>query len=427
MLNRPAARLANRPALRQDACARLLLLISRRSLTADQTAQARHLAESVTDWDEFAKLAYNKFVGSYAYLHLKDLAADIIPASTRAYMQRLAFGSKLASLKVAGIQRRFHDDCISSTGAMHAYLKGPSLAVQSGQEIGDRLCRDLDILVRSADFRAVLDAALARGYTIYIDLALSECATTNRDLDFLSRYADVVTIIDKSGFPIELHRRLDKQSIDFRLDVALSTAENVSLSGRAVSTMAKSLHLNYICYHHARHFWSRLHWVADIHAMITAPGFDLGEVRRIADEIGIRPTVEAALQFVDLAGDPDSWSGTLAGNSGGAQFLAACLYNLDGDLELEEDLRKGMPFSDFMSSWQIAHDQYGTFARRAWLRRLIPTPRQYLKLPLPWPLHWLYVLRNGSSLIRHSIAHAASAAWQAIVQAPKSDAGLNDG
>lgn len=400
--------------LRQDSTARLLLLVARTHLNEEQKSDVAALAADIGDWTEFARIAAQKFVATYAHRHLRDAASSVAPAGALNLLRRYAYSGIMASLRVAAAQLAFHKACIVSTGASHAYLKGPALAAQSGQEIGDRPCRDVDVLVSPKHFRRVLDAAGDAGYAVYLDYANAKRATNNRDMDFLARYPDVVTVVGQDSIPIEVHHRLDKGNVGFDVAAALRNVETVRISGQAVDTLSRPLHFNYLCYHHARHFWSKLHWVVDLVEMAET-GLDKAEVLRMADDIGIRPTVDAALCFSVLVSKPGPWdSATVEGTSGG-QFLGACLLNLDGDIELERELRNEMLFDDFISAWQISSGRKREFQMRALMKRLRPATGQHLRRRLPLAFHWLYVLRNAAAIAREMAAsrphaHAATEA-----------------
>jgi hypothetical protein len=298
---------------------------------------------------------------------------EIVPVSAMEAMRKLARAATMSTLRVAAAQIAFHKSCVARTGAQHVYIKGVALAQQYSGTFGDRFCRDIDVLIASKDFNSVLTAAVSAGYRVLLDDDRSQFTLDRRDLDFLSRYADVVTLIGPDSIPIEVHRRLDKLSLNFDLEYAFASAEDVVLGGVTFKTLTKPLHFIYVCYHHSRHFWSRLHWLADLAAMIQSPDFDRRRVQELGDLIGIRPTIDAALEFQDLISRPGLWGASVPVETGGGQFLKACLVNLDGDLGLEVQLRNRMTLSDFMSAWQISPGRYNALWFNTWLRRLRPS------------------------------------------------------
>ncbi len=180
----PLARILESAAPRQDCVARLLLLLARTSLTEVQTTEVRRPAEGVSDWKELALLAARKFVATYAYMHLSAGGDHLVQLGDLELLRRLSYASTMSSLRAAAAQLAFHKSCIASTGASHAYLKGAALAAQTGQDVGARPARDIDVLVADSDFRQVLDPAIAADYSIFIDVSRSERAISSRDIDF---------------------------------------------------------------------------------------------------------------------------------------------------------------------------------------------------------------------------------------------------
>lgn len=389
---------------RRDSVSKLLLLLSRPELTQCQQQEVRRLASQVLDWDEFAQLATRKFVVTFARRHLRSCAADIVPTPAMARMQALAKKTAMSILRVAAAQAAFHKACIESTSASHAYLKGLALASLYTRDIGERYCRDIDVLVHPRVFREVLQAAISSGYEVFIDDLPGQPISKAQDIDFLCRHADVVSLVGKDLIPIEVHKRLDKRHVRFDSDLALATAETVRLPGMLAKTLSRPLHFNYLCYHHARHFWSHLHWVVDLNAFALSPDIDRNEVRQIAEKVGIRPTIDGALEFSELTGRAELWDDALSNSSSGGQFLRACLINLNGGIELEEELRKQRPSGDMMAAWQIAPDRRLEFFFNSLSRRLRPRPLQYFGNRWPPWLHWVYVLQNAFLVVRSAAA-----------------------
>ena len=188
----------------------------------------------------------------------------------------------------------------------------------------------------------------------------------------------------------------------------IATAETVVLAGTPLKTLSGPQHFVYVAYHHSRHFWSSLHWVADIDAMLRSSRCNRDEIRAIADEIGIRPTVEAAIEFHELLSRPGLWGASVPLETGGGQFLKACLLNLDQNLDFEKQLRVGMPFSDFMSAWQISPGRQNSLWANSWHRRMRPSVSQYLDNPHPPSLYWIYRVQNLFELARNAVLRAAS-------------------
>jgi hypothetical protein len=199
------------------------------------------------------------------------------------------------------------------------------------------------------------------------------------------------------GIVIDLQPGIDKFSGIFDDKKAFANTAPLEIGGREILTFRDIFLFNYLCHHHSRHLWSRLHWVSDLDAILRSPSFDLAAALELADELGQRGTVEAALEFHQLAGNPTLWTEeTQKGGSHGAAFLNLCLENLAGDLLLEKHLAVKMIGGEFMYDWQVKPELLQR-AQRNWLRTMLrPTYRQYQILPLPEILQWVYYpLRFG--------------------------------
>lgn len=388
-----------------DAAAKLAVFLSRSELPPSAIETIRSLAQEIDCWDAFVDITFRKFASGFAYKHLKAHASDHVPETIMEQLSAMTNLRALASLRVLGAQLRFHKTCIVPTGADYAYVKGPALAKQSKINLNNRFSRDVDVLVAHRDMRRILDAANAAGYLFQLVDDHEPEIPTQKDIHFLSKYADVVTLIDPSGVPIEVHRRLDKLSLNFTLERAkqLGKFVEVKLPGATVLTFSPALHFTYICYHHSRHFWSKLHWLADIDALQHLPEFDADEATSIAEAIGIAPSILASIEFVSLASHPEKWPHEDPPKTGGGQFLRACLMNLDGDLEREVKLRETMQLSDFMSAWQVSTGRYSGFWRESWLRRIRPSVTQYVECRYPRGFYWVYSLRNAIKLAQNGL------------------------
>jgi Uncharacterised nucleotidyltransferase len=398
---------------RQDSIARLLLLLAKVDLSPSQAAAVRGLAAEVQDWDAFTELAARKHIATLAYKHLQAHAHDAIPVAHAQRLRQIAHSFALGALRVVAAQIAFHRSCITPLRARHLYLKGTALAQLCYHDAGDRYCRDIDVLIHDHDLAKVVDSAIAVGYRALVSTVPARLTDEPADLRFLCRHADVVTLIGPEGVGVEVHRRLDKLSVGFPHDEMFETACGFTIGGTPALAPSAAFHFVYICYHHSRHFWSRLHWLADLDAMVRAPDFDRTAVLLLAERIGIRPTVEAALDFQAILATPLPWAETLSRDGGGGQFLRACLINLNGDLDLEEELRKDMTLQDFMSAWQISPGRYHSFWFKSWLRRLRPSPTQYFERRYPRWLHWVYVAQNALALARNALGLVTAAIGKA--------------
>jgi hypothetical protein len=218
---------------------------------------------------------------------------------------------------------------------------------------------------------------------------------------------DCIAVFDNNNVTVEMHKFLEKTVPIFPKKQLLRESQSVQISGRSMQTLSLPWHFCYIIYHHSRHFWSSLNWVADIHAMMAHEDFSRPQVSEFAAGIGLSPMIDAALEFADLTDKPDAWSDAIGSTSGG-RFLESCLRGLPGDGAHEREMTGKMFLVDFEGEWQFDQSRKFTFWLRSALHRLQPTLWQYRENRLPPSLQWLYYLENlrnlsGNALKRMSL------------------------
>jgi len=382
---------------RTDATAQLMLLLAREKLDARQTELARTLVSRIEDWREFARFSVSNRSIGFVHTHLEAIQGVRLPEGLLAEIRAVARRMAMDQMATAAALRRFHLTCVAPLGAKHVYIKGPALAASYYDQPVLRPCGDVDILVGVSDYARVAKAALARGDRFLFPYDPPTFATDPADLDFMIRRSDVIMSYDASGVLFEIHRHIEKTTPIFPEHELLRAAQSVRVSGAAVGTLSTAWHFVYVCYHHSRHFWSRLQWVADLHAIQAHNSFDRNEALALAKSIGLLPTVQAALDFAALTDRSEEWPAHLGVTPAGI-FLDACLRGLPGDSAFELEGWKDMFLFDFANPWQ--YDQrrkYLLWARSA-LRRLQPGCHQYVRKRRPKSLEWLYYLENAAAL-----------------------------
>jgi hypothetical protein len=385
------------PPPRTDATAQLLLLLAREDLGAEQTERARSLACQILDWTELVQYAVqNRSIG-FVHKHFEAALKDLLPGDLLSATRAVVRQSAMQQMALMASLRRFHTDCVASSGARHVYIKGPALAATYYAQPVLRPCSDVDVLVSADDYARVARASLARGDRFLFLSDPHEYATTQADIDFMIRHSDVIMTYDAAGTLFEIHRHLEKTTPIFPERKLLRSTQTIPVAGVDVATLTTAWHFVYVCYHHSRHFWSHLHWVADLHAMRAHGSFNRDEVLALARSVGLGPTVEAALDFAELTDRPEQWPAALGLTAGGV-FLDACLRGLPGNSEFELEGWKDMFLFDFANPWQYDPRRKHVLWARSALRRLQPDCYQYAKKRRPKSLEWLYYLDNAAAL-----------------------------
>ena len=382
---------------RTDATSQLFLLLARDILSDAQADTAGKLVEEISDWNEFLSLSKRNAGLPFVYKHIYHHLRDKLPAPEMSEVKSIALRQMLASMKLTTALAAFHRDCLAPLDASYVFMKGPALAVQFYKDTALRTSCDVDVLVAERDFTRVARLALSHNYRFLFQTEDGNFATSDQDIDFIVRHADCVSAFNEDGVHFEIHRHIEKTTPIFPVDIILNATELVKVGKQSVKTMSIAWHFIYITYHHSRHFWSRLHWVADLHALRQHENFDVTQVRNLARQIGILPTVEAALAFAELTDKPEQWADVLGKTPGGI-FLDACLRGLPGDHAFELESWDAMFLFDFGDEWQFDKTKKYSFWAQSAMRRIRPNEFQYKEKPRTKSFEWLYIVENMATL-----------------------------
>ncbi|NDW00447.1 nucleotidyltransferase family protein [Salipiger sp. PrR002] len=365
-----------------------LLLMSLFSLSESQKEFARALSGEVSDWEVvFRSAARNHSLPQLAR-NLREIGWPDAARPFQTEVQEAVAQQALQNLKVVSELRRFVETCVYPLDINFVVFKGIVLAREFYPDIGLRPCRDIDIAVEPQRFAQLLRKALQEGYQLYAPNGKGGVLTKEPDIKALLKFARSAVLISPSGIAIDLQPGIDKFSGIFASYDLFDNLKMLDFGGLSLPVMEPEFLFNYICHHHARHLWSRLHWLSDVDALLHAPSFDLRRVRSLAQEFGQLGTVEATLEFHALAAAPERWGDQTTGR--GAEFLRLCLLNLSGDLDLEKRMAMHMMGGEFMFSWQADSDLLRK-ARKNWLRTMLqPSFHQYQFCPLPPAMQWMY-------------------------------------
>jgi len=379
-----------------------LLFLSRAVIPPRDRDRAHEICAQVEDWPMLTDVAQRKYSLPFVYRNLQRLKLDEIYTPILDAMRGQVLPTTFAALRVLAAQRKFHTDCVAPFGFHHVYLKGPSLAARYYDDPGLRFARDIDILVAREDQEKLVRHALSCGYLILDEDKLKDHQINARDLQALLTYKTVATLVTPGNIAIEVHRNIDKKLGLFAVGDVLQRRETIQDQALHYGVMPTADLFCYVCYHNTRHIWSRLHWIADLDAMITHTSFDREATLARAAELGLRSSVEACLELHEIATSGEA-STRAKGDSRGAELAAICLRNLEGDLELEYDLRKGEELIGLPFKWMVSKDVRKRARMLTRLDRILPSYNEYEAWPLPRGLQWIYYVSKPLGILKRHV------------------------
>ena len=334
--------------------ARLLLLTSRPALSDAQQALAAALVPQVTQWPVFMNTAWRKYTLSMVYknlAHLDTLPPEDMLKTMRAMSLRMA----MEVLRRQAAFDWFHGECVLPSGVEHAYFKGPALAARFYPDPMQRYYRDVDILVPARQRTALMRRLRDQGCRVFHETVETGIQYLELDsdsaLDDYQAVTPVPHVMTPQGLALELHTQIDEGTALFDTRALLREAREVTMPHHRIRVVPDAAHFVFICYHHTRHVWSKLHWMADLDAFCAHPEFDRDAVRAHARRLRLESTVDAALDLHDHASTgrhPSEFDRVTPG----VDLLRACIEGLSGDEDLEHEMRKGWRMRSLVFDWQ---------------------------------------------------------------------------
>ena len=327
---------------------RLLLLTARETWDDAQQSRAVQLANDVSDWNRFCEVSSDLLGAGLVHRALASLPSGTVPAEVIQRLRTAARAFALRSLSIEAALLEFKADCLDALGIRHAFFKGAALAHRYYQSPALRACRDVDVLIDQEHAVELVRHALSRGY-----VPAEHVREGDQGIIAWVKRTTVYPMLAPNGMLIEIHRLLDKGDGLFDSGQMLSRAEIMSFRGKSLSVLRTADLFAYICVHHTKHFWSHLHWYADLDAISRHPLFDLDEVREAATGARVVSTLEASLQLHALA-RYGNWSEHLSpSQKPGEDLLIKSIACLAGGLEYEHSLQEKRLSRTLRFGWQV--------------------------------------------------------------------------
>jgi hypothetical protein len=383
----------------------LLFLLSREFLNDEQREAASELTSRQLDWERLTGLAFRKLSLPFVHDNLVTLSSfDAIPPAIRSRISDYRMVCVRQTLRGNAALHRFQESCLDDAGARHFYAKGPSLAAKYFEDPTRRMFRDVDVVVEGEAFRATIVRAMEEGFEAF-GFADRSCPINSRpDIEAATKYLRSVVMIHPSdGIAIEVSKDLDKGIGLFPNALIFKDLASFDFQGRKLPTLSTEIHLCYVCYHSSRHTWSRLHWIADLDAIVRHESFSREKTRALAKDLGMLPLLDACLELNAAFASPKALEDLSATPRGAAELIELSVANLEGDLDLEKSLSNphgpgGLPMPDLFDRRTKA---------RLWLKsideRIRPDFVQYYNYPLPRSLQWIYYISRPVRAVRRRL------------------------
>jgi hypothetical protein len=260
----------------------------------EQTRLADLLRTSA-HWPALLTLADDHGLLPLLATRIRTVEAPLVPAEVHDQLQAGQRSQIIFTLSLAAELFRILDR-FTPAGIEVLLTKGPVLAARCYGDPGSRQYADLDFIVRDADARRATEAMIALGYEPKVPLQSIEAGKSPGEYVFVQRDTKVL-----AEFHTERTFRYHPRRIS--MDNFFARRASVSFDGRDVPALSLEDELILISIHAAKHFWTRLMWVADIAALISRQPIDWDRALSAAREVSAERMLRIALLLaVDILG-----------------------------------------------------------------------------------------------------------------------------
>lgn len=213
------------------------------------------------DWKLFLNLARHHRLYPFLYGKLKKVEAIQIPSFV---VQSLSCLYKQNTFQMLYLSGEMEQVCkiFNSNQIQLMILKGPVLAADLYGDVSLRTCGDLDVLVPIHDLEKVDKLLMELGYEKddYIKTILN---------DWKWRHHHVTYIHPLKRIKLEIHWRLNPfPGSEPSFEELWKRKRTSSLTKYPIYYLGKEDLFLFLVSHGARHGWSRLRWLLDIHQMV---------------------------------------------------------------------------------------------------------------------------------------------------------------
>ncbi|NGM85587.1 nucleotidyltransferase family protein [Paenibacillus sp. 7124] len=334
------------------------------------------------DWEEFVKLALHHRVYPNLYPRMKNLG-EAVPGEVTGCLFAHYSRNTFQMLHLSA-EMEFLDGELARRNIRALFLKGPVIAKDLYGDISMRTSCDLDLLIPLVELSGAEVMLTSLGYIKddYIHTVLN---------DWKWRHHHTTFTHPKKGVKVELHWRLNPApSGEPDFEELWERRRLSKLTGRPVAYLGKEDLFLFLVSHGARHGWSRLRWLLDIKQLLLQRP-DAGRLiallrkHRYYHVGGQALTLARELLDAEIAGELGRMERAPKSRAmaQGAMFYLERMVNLHS-----------LPVPEDVASYHKRH-QFALFSPVQKLvfvlSFLFPYPEDAETLPLPKPLHFLYV------------------------------------
>jgi hypothetical protein len=241
------------------------------------------------DWPMLWALADEHGMLPLLAARLQDVDESTVPPEFREKIRDWQRSQIVFSLSLNAELFRLLDR-FSSAGLEVLLTKGPALAARCYGDPGARQYTDLDLIVRDQDIQHATEMMIALEYDSKVPLRAIEAKKFPGEYVFSQRATGlIVEFHTEHTFryhprPLPVQRLFDRRAC-------------VRFDGHDVPALSVEDELILICIHGAKHFWTRLMWIADVAALVSRQDVTWDLALAAAHEVSAERMLRVGLQL----------------------------------------------------------------------------------------------------------------------------------
>lgn len=213
------------------------------------------------DWDVLVELMLHHRIYPFIYQELRNIDRNLIPEhvikNLEKYYKMNIFRMLLLTAEMQQVSQLFLENKTSTL-----FLKGPVLGAELYGDISLRTSGDLDLMIPISDLDTAEKLLLDAGYVKddYIETILN---------DWKWRHHHITFIHPEKNIKLEVHWRLNPgPSKEPTFEELWDRKQQSHLTSSPVYFLGREDLFLFLVSHGARHGWSRLRWLLDIHQLV---------------------------------------------------------------------------------------------------------------------------------------------------------------
>ncbi|RDI45699.1 nucleotidyltransferase domain-containing protein [Falsibacillus pallidus] len=212
-------------------------------------------------WDSFLKLARHHRIYPVIYPKIKNVGQENIPEFVIQTLKN-DYKKNIFQMMYLSAEMESINELFNQSDVRLLFLKGPTLAVDLYGDISLRTSSDLDVLVPIHDLEKVDKLLLEKGYEKddYILSVLNDWKWRHHHLTYFDQ---------SKGIKLEIHWRLNPgPGIEPRFEDLWARKRICEKFDSPLFVLGREDLFLFLVSHGARHGWSRLRWLMDIHQIL---------------------------------------------------------------------------------------------------------------------------------------------------------------